>query len=349
MMRFSGTSLLLLFVLGLSLGCSAAPTSISSTAVPTTAPGTAAPAASATAAADAPAPGATPTLHPAIIDATLPFLARRNYPASAISIVRVLSETATSRESLVSYVSDGIRVSGVLNEPVGSGPFPAVVLAHGYYEPAEYTSGMATQRVARVLSENGYVAFAPDYRGYGDSGHGMNLYMSGYIADVLSAGASLKLRANVDPNRVGLWGHSMGGGIATRAAVVSDLFRSIVIYAPISADEAEMVMDPMGGETVGMDTELAMSLLQSINDENLLNALSPKNYYDRVTAPISIHSGLADEVCPTSWAEGIYRGLKQAGKRAEFYTYPGEGHVISGGQQNLFDSRVLNFFGQTLK
>lgn len=332
--------LTLVLLLTCNLGCAATPTPNPTplAPTPTNAP-TFTPAAA----------GPTPTIHPTILDATLPEMAKRQFPGSEITSVRVLTATDVFTDSLVTYVSDGVKISGVLTEPAGQGPFPGVVLAHGYYDPGQYVSGEATERLAHLVAENGYVAFAPDYRGYGASEHGSNLYMSGYIADVLNAGSALKTLPNVDAARVGLLGHSMGAGIAARAMVVSSVFQAIVLYAPISSDNADLLMDPLGGETAGIDTNIARSLLQSVNDENLLNALSPKNYYDRVNAPVSIHSGANDDVTPTQWAETIYRDLKKAGKPVEFFQYPGEKHVILGAQQKVFDGRVLNFLAHYLK
>jgi dipeptidyl aminopeptidase/acylaminoacyl peptidase len=325
-------------IIALCIGCAATPTP---TAIPPTL-SLATPTVSVSA-------EPTPTIHPTILDATLPELAKRQYPGSEIKYVRVLAATETYTDSLVTYFSDGVKISGVLTEPARQGPFPGVVLAHGYYDPGQYMSGEATEQIAHLLAENDYVAFAPDYRGYGASEHGSNLYMSGYIADVLNAGSALKTLPNVDAARVGLFGHSMGAGIAARAMVVSSVFQAIVLYSPISADNAELLMDPLGGETVGVDTDIARSLFQSMNDENLFYALSPKNYYDRVTAPVSIHSGTADDVTPTQWAEAIYRGLKKMGKPVEFFQYPGEKHVITGAQQKAFDARVLSFLERNLK
>ena len=341
--RFLAVCLFLCFVV-LSIGCAATPTPVPPTAtlVPTIAPAATATPAELT-------PGPTPTLHPVIQAATLPELAKREYAGSEITTARVLTVTNAFTESLVTYVSDGVKVSGILTEPKGQGPFPGVVLVHGYFDPAQYQSGVATERYAHLLAQNGFVAFAPDLRGYGSSEHGINLYMSGYIVDVLNAGAALKKLPNVDARHVGLWGHSMGAGLAARAMVVSDMYQAIVLYAPLSSDYTELFMDPMGGETAGMNTEIAVSLLQSVNDENLFAALSPKNFYARVTAPVSIHSGAADEVTPSEWAEAIYRGLKQANKSAEFFKYPGEGHIITGAQQQLLDTRILSFLNHALK
>ena len=46
----------------------------------------------------------------------------------------------------VTYRSGDLRVSGVLLVPTGKGPFPAVVLNHGYIEPSIYVTGQGLSR-----------------------------------------------------------------------------------------------------------------------------------------------------------------------------------------------------------
>ena len=58
---------------------------------------------------------------------------------------------------------------GVLNIPTGAGPFPAVVLAHGYIDPAIYVSGQGMTRERGYLASQGFVAFHVDYRNHAGS------------------------------------------------------------------------------------------------------------------------------------------------------------------------------------
>ena len=44
--------------------------------------------------------------------------------------------------------------------------------------------------------------------------------------------------AKADPQPIGLWGHSMGGGIALRVLTVSDDVEAAVLYGAMSGDEA---------------------------------------------------------------------------------------------------------------
>lgn len=290
-----------------------------------------------------------PTLLPTIREATLPQLAERTFSAGEIQTTRVLTETAGFTTSLVSYSSDGLKITGLLNVPRGEGKFPAIVMVHGYVEPAQYTRGLDAQGPAEALAREGYITLVPDLRGYMESDSGMNLFLSGWIADVINAGNALKKMPQVDAEHLGLWGHSMGGGIANRVMVVSDVFDAVVLYAPISGDVDEMFMDPFGGEARGVTQELVKALVAALDDPAYRASLSPIHYLDRTRAPVSMHVGTDDPVTPKEWARAIRDGLRRAGKTVEYFEYPGEGHAIQGTGKDQFYVRVRDFFNKNLK
>jgi dipeptidyl aminopeptidase/acylaminoacyl peptidase len=53
--------------------------------------------------------------------------------------------------------------------PNRRGRHPVVVIAHGYGDPARYTTGSMLEREQTMLAENGFVAFQIDYRNYAGS------------------------------------------------------------------------------------------------------------------------------------------------------------------------------------
>ncbi|MGB9372533.1 MAG: hypothetical protein WCA82_00070 [Jiangellales bacterium] len=55
----------------------------------------------------------------------------------------------------MSYRSQDLRISGVIDVPRGRGPFPADVLAHGYIDPAIYVRGQGMPRERRHLAAAG--------------------------------------------------------------------------------------------------------------------------------------------------------------------------------------------------
>ena len=69
----------------------------------------------------------------------------QTYDEGRLRVLRRLRlDSYTRRE--VSYRSAGLTVTGVLHVPDGRGPFPAIVLAHGYIEPSVYVTGQGLAR-----------------------------------------------------------------------------------------------------------------------------------------------------------------------------------------------------------
>jgi pimeloyl-ACP methyl ester carboxylesterase len=119
---------------------------------------------------------------------------------------------------------DGLRMSALLYVPPGATaatPAPAVLAVHGYINSRETQSGFAIE-----LARRGYVVLALDQTGHGFSG-----------GRALSAGyggpaglAYLRGLEFVDPDNVGLEGHSMGGWAVLQAAAAHpEGYRSVAL------------------------------------------------------------------------------------------------------------------------
>ena len=151
----------------------------------------------------------------------------------------VLANEAYTRHE-VTYPSGDVTVSGVLLRPRGRGPFPAVVLNHGYIEPSVYVTGQGLMREQDALARAGFVVLHTDYRGHAASDPASDEAREtrlGYTRDTMNAVASLKRLDAVDPDRVALLGRSMGGGVTYNALVAKPGFvRAAVVFAPVSSD-----------------------------------------------------------------------------------------------------------------
>ena len=113
-------------------------------------------------------PVALSTLHP--LDAlSIADLKRRSYPGGTIQLRAILTTTATYGRHLFTYPSDGLTISGVMHLPKGPGPFPVIILNHGFIPFDEYWSGADTWRAADYLAQRGYLTLAPDFRCWGES------------------------------------------------------------------------------------------------------------------------------------------------------------------------------------
>ena len=187
-------------------------------------------------------PTPTPTLHPMEIRA-----ARLTpYPGSDIVIEETLEPGANYYRYYAYYLSEGLKIYGLLTVPYTAMPatgYPAIVFNHGYIPPDVYRTTERYIAYVDNLAQNGYVVFRIDYRGHDRSeGEARGAYSDpGYLADVLNAVAALKQYPLVDPQRIGMWGHSMGGFLTLRAMVVSPDIRAGVIWAGVIASYPDLL------------------------------------------------------------------------------------------------------------
>ena len=170
-----------------------------------------------------PATTPTPDLHPL----SIAYLRAGKYPGSDIVFEETLPAYDLYDRYLVSYQSEGLTIYAYMTIPKGDVPpggWPAIIFNHGYIPPNEYVSTERYIAYMDRLANNGYIVFRPDYRGHGESeGSAGGAYSNpGYTIDVLNALASLKKLPVVDNDRIGMWGHSMGGYITLRSMVVAE-------------------------------------------------------------------------------------------------------------------------------
>ncbi len=100
---------------------------------------------------------------------TIEGLRTRTYGEGEIEIVQTLEEAQNFTRYLIAYPSDGLRLTGMLNRPRGDGPFPVVILNHGYYALDAYQTGNGTKLAADYLAERGYMTLSPDFRSHAGS------------------------------------------------------------------------------------------------------------------------------------------------------------------------------------
>lgn len=290
---------------------------------------------------DTPAPTSTPDPYQGL---TIKDLASAEYGGGAFTI-HDQWRTAAFTRVLFSYPSDGRQVHGFANLPFGKGPFPVLLVLHGYISPDVYQTLTYTTHYADQLAEAGFLVFHPNYRNYPPSQVGPNPFRIGYAVDVLNllalirdpSGSSI-LVEKADPSRMGLFGHSMGGGIALRVITVDPEIEAAVLYGSMSGDEAlnfQKVMEWSGGRAGWEELNTPAEDLERI---------SPIYHLDRIKAAVSIHHGEADQVVPPEWSEELCRKLGDLDKRVECFSYPGQPHTFAGQGEQQFMERVLAFF-----
>lgn len=264
---------------------------------------------------------------------SIPALIAKRYDGRGLTLGRESGSTSAYRQFFATYRSGTLTISGRINIPRGAGPFPAVVLAHGYVDPAVYTNGETMLRERDYLARRGYITLHIDYRNHAQSSDDPNadaMLRLGYTEDAINAGLALQKDPRVDPNRIALIGRSMGGGVVYNAIVVAPkLFKAAVAYAPVSSNAAQNF--DRWVRTARSDT--AAQVVRRIGTperapKNWANA-SPRTFFDRVETPLMIHHGTADEDCPIVWSEQTVAALKRAGKAVTYHVYPGQRHTMT--------------------
>lgn len=279
-------------------------------------------------------------------------LAERSYGGGELVVEETLAENSYFTRMLVSYPSDGLKIYGFMNVPkTGTPPYPVVIALHGYIEPEIYSTLDYTTRYADTMARSGYLVLHPNLRGYAPSDTGENLFRVGMAVDVLNLIALVKAQggqpgplAQANPQAIGVWGHSMGGGISTRVITVSPDVKAAVLYGAMSGDDKknfERIFSYFSNGTRGKE-ELS-------TPDEAFPFISPINYLDRIKAAVSIHHGANDVDVPLEWSQDLCQRLQALGKQVECYTYADQKHTFSGEGDELFNMRVVQFYDRVLK
>ena len=238
--------------------------------------------------------------------------------------------------------------------PTGRGPFPAVVLAHGYIDPAVYVRGQGMTRERGYLATRGYVALHVDYRNHAESDDdplAQQRMRLGYSADVINAVKALRASPDVrvDDERMAMFGRSMGGGVVLKALEAAPgLVQAASVWAAVSSREAQnydrfIRPDP---EDAGLRERLARRHGTPAQNPGFWRQNSSRPYLGRITEPVLMVHGRLDDTCPPRWASATHRALVGAGVDADLAWYD-DGHAF-GPSFNAAMNRLVLFLDRRL-
>ena len=136
----------------------------------------------------------------------------------------------------VVFSNGDVRLSGTLLSPVGKSTYPAVVFTHG--------SGAETRTpyygMAMRFIQKGVAALVYDKRGTGQStGSYEEAGFTELAQDALAGVALLKKEKQINPQQIGVFGHSQGGWIAPLASVLSADVAFIITSAASAVSAVE--------------------------------------------------------------------------------------------------------------
>lgn len=309
-----------------------------------------------------PAPAPAPPLHPLSIAA----MRARDYPGSDLVVEQTLAPGPNYSQHVVSYRSEGLRIYALLTVPRGQRSptgWPVVVFNHGYIPPAQYRTTERYIAYVDAFARNGYIVIKPDYRGHGSSeGEAGGGYGApDYVVDVMNALESVRRWPDADPDRVGMWGHSMGGQITLRAMVISDAVKAGVIWAGVVASYPDLLAHwgrrtavsagPAGAvpaPAANWRSRLVAEFGSPDLNPEFWNSISANSYLSDLAGPVQLHHGTADASVPLRMSETLEQQIGDAGGTAELFSYPGDDHNLSR-NLGLALARSVAFFDARVK
>jgi hypothetical protein len=240
-------------------------------------------------------------------------------------------QLGAAHEEVAFTTSDGLRLQGWY---VPSRNGAAVI---------SYPGRKGPQKPARLLAEHGYGVLLFDRRGEGESEGDPNALGWRGTRDVKAAVAYLESRSDVDPNRIGAVGLSVGGEVLLQAAAETDELEAVVSEGAGMRSVREAVHLP------GTDKIVATALFGIVTATGAVFAsdLPPRDLLDlsgEITEPVLvIHAtpGQGGETLSRQYYEAA-RGLK------EYWAAPGGHTGAIAATPREYERRVVGFFDRTL-
>ncbi len=294
-------------------------------------------------------------------DLDLTVASRASFPSAPLGVIKSLGSPGGIPEKIVSFkvTDDNLTEYGVMTLPPGKMPakgWPAIILCHGYTNPARYSELGTYISDMRFYSTHGFAVIKPDYRGQGRSLHAgqanSGYYSMAYNTDVMSLISSLKQTGFIDKSNLNLWGHSFGAYIALRAAVLSpDIKNVIMLSGPVdSLSKMYLSYSPPSDENNLNALKTRQDVFNKYGPptENTIfwrNA-SPINFVSLIKAHLQIHVGEQDQIVPPVFSADLDAALTKAHISHGYYTYKDGQHSLSAQRPQIW-SRSLQLLQPT--
>ncbi len=219
--------------------------------------------------------------------------------------------------SRVAIPHEGVQLAGILRKPAGAAKPPVVVMCMGLDSAKEEMDAYESQFLAR-----GVATLAFDGPGQGEAEYQLPI-RGDYEAPVKSVIDYLTTRGDVDASRIGLWGVSLGGYYAPRAAAFEKRAKACVaLSGPYDWADAWQGLPDLTRETFRVRAKCA-------TQEEALKygaALTLKGVAQNITCPLFVVAGKLDRIVP--WQDGE-RLAREARGPVQFLLVEDGNHVAN--------------------
>ncbi|HET6205997.1 MAG TPA: S9 family peptidase [Terracidiphilus sp.] len=227
---------------------------------------------------------------------------------------------------------DGVALEGIATFPAGfvdGRKCPFLVLPHG---GPEANDELSFDSLARILAGLGYVVLQPEYRG--STGYGADFLAAIYqhfgdraYADVDSATDYAIAQGWADPARLAIFGWSAGGFMTSWTVTQTSRYKAAIEGAGIT-DWAPFLWT---SDIQQIDYDARWTDEQP----DAFRQFSAVAYAGKVTTPLLILHGEADQRVPTFQGTEFFQILAARGKTVRMVTYPGSPHFPVLWEQRL--------------
>ena len=284
--------------------------------------------------------------------------------------VRFNPSMAGERREVVSFQSDGLQQFALILWPSGEPPakgWPVLLFNHGYHpNPPDYgriadgensRPGDYYRGVTQSFADNGYLVVVPDYRGHNDS-EGADYITRAladhwYTRDAIATYFGLVSLEGIDPMRVYMLGHSMGGPITQRALLVlGDKIQAASVWSGSSERLQGSLLARDLGKPGGNDTlDIAKPGLDELAQELALPGggvsyedLTARKHINELQVPLIIHHSRGDGSTPANGSLDLAARLYMAKHEYQLFMYDSNDHLFSGDDFRQAVERDLQWF-----
>lgn len=280
-------------------------------------------------------------------------LRNMEYPGGDFTIEQTLPNGTNYAQFVVSYLSEGLKIYGLLTVPLATRPeqgYPAVVFIHGHIPPKQYSTINDYPTYQAALAHGGFVTFKPDLRGHGNSeGEPVSAhYSEKYVVDTMNAISYLKAYKDVDKERMGYWGHSNGGEIGLRVALISKDIKASSLWAGVVGSYEDM-FETYVEKIPFLTKENPLTTTHGLpsTKSDFWNEIEPYNYLSEINIPIQLQHGTEDKSVPVELSLSLKKALEEQNKDVEYIEYQGDDHNIRR-NSGVAWQRTIAFFKENL-
>lgn len=277
---------------------------------------------------------------------TIENLGKREY-RSQIFMDEIAASNAAFFVQKFHFDSDGKNVTGLAHIPDNCVKCPVILQFRGYADPQVYYPGYGTEHTAQEFAKAGFVSLAPDFLSFGGSASASADVFEARFETYTTALNLIAAASSWDGSngKIAIWGHSNGGQIALTVAEIDRKNYPTAVWAPVTAGFPYSILFYMNDNQEG-DKNLRKKLadFESVYDANLFSLI---DYSDRISAPIEIDQGTADDSVPVKWSDDFTKLLKKNNKDITYRVYPGADHNLAGAWSQAVKNDI-DFFGKKL-